>query len=729
MSDRKPHEEWRFVERGVSIHGGKRKGGAGAMSEVIEGLPVRTVETRPPLPAPSLGRPAGPAISISLSKALDARRLFVLLPFALIAGMIVSLLPEAEPRPEVLIGIAVLLAVGLVLARATDLAWRILMLAGAVWAGICLLPIHGALFGTAMLKYPAFGTYEMRVDEILTAAESGRRVVISGIRPVTDARVLPVRRARIVIGTDVALAPGDIIRAPVRFMQVPGPVLPGGYDTQFHSYFDGIGAYGNTTGAVEVVRVGESGIERTIDGLRQAIAQRIDAVITGEANGIARSMMIGDQSRIGDETREAMAGSGLAHIYSISGLHLSIVALGALAALRYLLVLLPGISRWVSIKKTAAVVAIASAFGYLLLAGGSANVPAFRSTIMIALILGAVLAGRRALTMRNVAIAALVIIATDPASVFRPSFQLSFAAVVALIGSYEWVRGDPDAPRGAIGWVRRLIVGTAVTSAIAGLATLLFSAYHFQQTAPLGILANLMAVILIAPIMAAIVIAALLMPLGWEAPFLSALGVLIDGLIWIARLVAEWSAGLTLHPLLTPLALVLGLAALAWFAFFQSWHRLIGPALLAPAVLLFAMDRPPDVLVADTTRAVVVRGAEGLGLIDGKAGSFAVEVWAETYGEPIGQGVASCDAVGCIAESPRGFTAAMIEDPAGFYEDCALVDLVVTRRDAPKGCAAPVVIDADDLAAGGVHWLRWTGERFELSAAKTGLSRPWRTAP
>jgi competence protein ComEC len=106
-----------------------------------------------------------------------------------------------------------------------------------------------------------------------------------------------------------------------------------------------------------------------------------------------------------------------------------------------------------------------------------------------------------------------------------------------------------------------------------------------------------------------------------------------------------------------------------------------------------------------------------------------VEVWAETYGEVIGQGVAKCDAVGCIAESSRGFTMALIEDPAGFYEDCALVDLVVTRRTAPNTCGAPVVIDAESLAAGGVHWLRWTGDRFELRTAKTGLSRPWRTVP
>ncbi|HEY0854074.1 MAG TPA: ComEC/Rec2 family competence protein, partial [Devosia sp.] len=451
------------------------------MSEVVERLADRTVQTRPGLPLPALGRPPAPTISTSISSAFDGRRLFVLLPFALIAGMIVSLLPEEAPGTEAMVAVAGALAVGLVLTRNSEVARRAMILAAAFWAGLCLLPIHGALFGTTMLKYPAFGTYEARVDEIISEAESGRRVVISGITPVTDARTLPIRRARIVVAGDVPLAPGDVIRGPIRFMAVPGPVIPGGYDTQFHAYFDGIGAYGNATGAVEVLRRGEAGLDAWVAGLRRSIGQRIDAVVTGEANGIARSMMIGDQSRITDQTREVMAASGLAHIYSISGLHLSIVALGVLAALRYLLVLIPGVGRFGSVKKAAAVVALASAFGYLLLAGGSANVPAFRSTIMIALILGAVLAGRRALTMHNVAIAALVIILLDPASVFRPSFQLSFAAVVALIGIYEWARSDPDAPRGVGGWVRRLLIGTAITSAIAGTATLLFSAYHFQQ--------------------------------------------------------------------------------------------------------------------------------------------------------------------------------------------------------------------------------------------------------
>lgn len=696
---------------------------------MLEGEDVRVAAPRPRLPVPTDARPLGAAISSSVSKAFDGRRLFVLLPFAVILGMIVSLLFEAAPRPEALVIVGAAIGLGLILGRTNPAAWRGLVLAAAFWSGVGLLEVHGALFGTEMLIRPAYGTYQARVDEVIADGGSGRRLIISGITPVTDARAVPMRRARIAVKAEPELAVGDVIEAPMRFYPVPGPVVPGGYDTQFHSYFDGIGAFGNATNAVTLVRQGAPGPERLVQGLRQTIGARIDAAITGAANGIARSMMIGDQSRITDEVREVMAASGLAHIYSISGLHLSLVAIGVLQGLRYLLVLLPGVSRYLSIKKVAAVVALAAAFGYLMLAGGSSNVPAFRSTLMIALILGAVLAGRRALTMRNVAIAALVIVAMDPASVFRPSFQLSFAAVVALIGCYEWVRGGDEVQRGPAAWLGRVIVGTAVTSLVAGLATLLFSAYHFQQTAPLGLVANLMALILIMPIMAMIVVSALAMLVGWEAPFLFVLQGLLDGLIWIATLVTQWSAGLTLHPLLTPLALVLGLAALAWFAFLQGWQRLVGPALLVPAVLLFAMDRPPDVLIADTTRAVAVRGAEGLKLIDGKPTSFAVEVWRETYGEEIGTGAGRCDSVACVAEGAGGFAVAVVDDPAGFFEECGAADLVITRREAPTTCRARTVIDAGRLAAGGVHWLRWTGERFEVRPAKTGLGRAWRTMP
>ncbi len=701
-----------------------------------EAVPERLVlAPAEPAPMPALPPALRPrpspwqAFATGIATALEYRRLFLLWPYAVICGLIVSLATLTEPDPIALGLVGAALAIGLVLSRGRLAIFRTLTMAATFWAGFSLLAIHAALFGTTMLARPAYGTYEMRVDEIVSEAESGVRAIVSAITPTGTSRTVPMRRARIVVANGPALAPGDIIRAPVRFYAVPGPVVPNGFDTQFHAFFDGVGAYGNTTGTVEAVSSGDSSApERIIDSIRRGIAARIDADLQQPAAGIARALITGDQSAVSDEARETMAAAGLAHVLSVSGLHLTIVAGLVLVTLRGGLALVGGVHRLVSVKRVAAAGAVLASLAYFAISGG--NVAALRSTIMLVLVLGAIVFGRRALTMRNVAIAALIVIATDPASVFRPSFQLSFAAVVALIGAWELMRPPEGREQSLLARTGGYLWGIILTSVIAGLATLLFSVYHFQQTSPLGVLGNLFSLPLVGFVMMpAAVLATLAMPFGWEAPFVAVMGWSIDRMLDLGGLVATWSSGLDYSPLLTPLALLLGLGALAWFTFLSSWHRLIAPALLLPAVLLFALDQPPDVLIADTTQAVVIRGADGLSLVAGKGDSFAVDVWRETYGEPIGaSALLRCDSVGCYGTSPRGFSAAIVRDPAGFYEDCGLADLVISRRTAPSPCAARTVIDMPALAKGGVYWLRWDAGRgaFEVRPAIPPFSRPWR---
>jgi competence protein ComEC len=402
----------------------------------------------------------------------------------------------------------------------------------------------------------------------------------------------------------------------------------------------------------------------------------------------------------------------------------------ACLALRLLLSGWEGLATRVSVKRIAAAAGIVAAVLYFAISGG--NVAAFRSTLMILLVFGAVLFGRRALTMRNVAIAGVIVIATDPASVFRPSFQLSFAAVVALVGAYENFRSErlKDASLAAHAWAYgKGIVGTSL---VAGAATLLFSVYHFQQTSPLGVLGNLLSLPLVGFVMMpAALLAVLAMPFGIEGPFLAAMGWSIERMLDMARLVAGWSTHLSASPLLTPLALLIGFVALGWFAFFRDRWRLLGPAVAVPLVVLLAVDKPPDVLIADTTQAMAVRGPAGLELADGKPQSFALDVWRETYAEPIETTAAiACDSVACIGESSAGFSYAIIADPSGFAEECGR-DLVVTRLRAPSFCAATAVIDADDLREHGVHWLRWNAvsHDFEVRPAVGSLERPWRIRP
>jgi competence protein ComEC len=335
--------------------------------------------------------------------------------------------------------------------------------------------------------------------------------------------------------------------------------------------------------------------------------------------------------------------------------------------------------------------------------------------------------------MRNVAIAGLVTVITDPANVFRPSFQLSFAAVIGLVGVYEILQRRAPKAHGVVGHVIGHFLGIATTSLIAGAATTLFSIYHFQQTSPLGIFGNVLALPLVGFIMMpAAMLSVLAMPFGFEAPFLKLMGWSIDRMLDIATIVAGWSQGINQSPLLTPLALFIGLLALMWFSFFTNRWRLLGPALAIPAVLLFALDHPPDVLISDTTQALAVRDGAGFALVAGKPQSFAVTVWSQAYKQPFAAppgGMTNCDAEGCVSQSPLGFTVASTKDLAAFAEDCANADLVVTHLDAPAACRAETtVIDRQSLAKGGVQWLHWdaAAATFDVRPAIADLNRPWR---
>ena len=679
-------------------------------------------------------KPRFKGILASAVAALDERRLFVLLPFAMIAGLIVSVELPSAPHPIALgVGAVVIAAAGLASLRST-VRMRIAVVAAVFWSGLSLLSVHGALWGTPMLARPAYGDYQARVDEIISETPTEKRVILSGITPTGKDRTLAVRRARVLIKAGPDLSPGDVIAGSFRFAPVPGPVYPGGFDTQFHAYFEGIGAYGSSIHSPAIVTSGsEAAPEHLVDAIRRGISARIDAALAQPAAGVARAIINGDQSAVTDEARTTMATAGIAHVLSVSGLHLTIVAGGVFWVLRLLLAASDGLARRVSVKRIAAVGGMASALFYFAVAGSAGNVAAFRSTLMILLVFGAVLFGRRALTMRNVAIAGLIVIATDPASVFRPSFQLSFAAVIALVGAYENLRSERlrDAGWLAHGW--SYFKGIVVTSLVAGAATVLFSIYHFQQTSPLGVLGNLATLPLVGFIMMpAAAIAVLLMPFGLEGPALLAMGWSIDRMLDVAGLVAGWSIYLRAAPLLTPLALVIGAAALGWFAFFKDRWRLLGPALALPLVIVFAVDHPPDVLVADTTLATVIRGPAGLELAAGKAQSFALTVWRDTYADPIVTPAAqSCDSVACIGESSAGFNWAIVTRPDAFEEECGRADLLITRDRAPGWCTAKALIDTNDLAAHGVQWLRWNAasRSFEVRPAIDNLDRPWRIVP
>jgi competence protein ComEC len=363
-------------------------------------------------------------------------------------------------------------------------------------------------------------------------------------------------------------------------------------------------------------------------------------------------------------------------------------------------------------------------------------IPAVRSTIMLALVFAAIIAGRQALTMRNVAIAALIIIIFEPSTVFRASFQLSFAAVVALIAAYELVRRRRDNRETPVrAKAFGMTVDVAMTSVIAGLATVVFTAYHFQQTAPFGVVGNLMIMPIVSFVMMpAALLGTLLIPIGLDVLPYAALGWSIEAMLWCAAFVRELSGGFDPSPILSPAALIVALAALAWLAYFRNRIRLSGPILAVPIIAIFCIERAPDIFIADQSQAVAVRHDGAVALMAGRNGTFATNVWSERYITSIADSheATRCDSLGCVLETDQGYTIALVKDRSAFDEDCRIADVVITRIKAPETCrsAARLVIDASDLARYGAHMVDWNGPEAAPSI-RTGIdtpSRPWRLA-
>ena len=164
--------------------------------------------------------------------------------------------------------------------------------------------------------------------------------------------------------------------------------------------------------------------------LRQAIGARIAAALPGERGAIATALITGERGGISEATNEAFRDSGILHILSISGFHMAIMAGSVFFIVRLGLACFPSIALRYPIKKWAAAGALGVATFYLAISG--LGVATERSYIMLAVMLAAVMLGRRAITVRNVAIAAFIVLLYAPESLLTASFQMSYRSLTRM---------------------------------------------------------------------------------------------------------------------------------------------------------------------------------------------------------------------------------------------------------------------------------------------------------
>ena len=436
--------------------------------------------------------------------------------------------------------------------------------------------------------------------------------------------------------------------------------------------------------------------------------------------------------------------SSLVHVLSISGYHMAVIAGIVFFTFRALLALVPGFANRHPIKKWAAFAALVTITFYLLLSGSA--VATQRSYIMIAIVLIGVMVDRPALTFRTLTAAALAVLLLAPEAVANPSFQMSFAATLALIAGYHhglpWMKSGADTPLGAriALWGGREVVGLLYASILAGAATTPFIAYHFHQFTPYGLLANLLAMpVVSAVVMPMGILGVLAMPFGFDDVCWRAMGEGIDWMIAVVLWVRNLPGSNILIPSFGTGPLLLASAGLVVVCLLKTPLRLAG-AIMAVAATVWAIRTPqPDVLVAPDGAAFALRTASGhLAMIRTGSDTFAIREWLLADADPrdpkdkaLGEGIA-CDPDGCVGRLADGTQVAISKTVAAFEEDCRRTVLILTARVAPSGCEAlghGRVVDRKVWRQTGALALRRIENAFELIPARpAGYARPWSRA-
>jgi competence protein ComEC len=623
--------------------------------------------------------------------------------------------------------------------------------------------IAGAGFTAAQWRTQAVATplLEKRIGPTTVSGQvlklenysNGLRVTLGTPHIANLSRHLTPVRVRLRLrGTQPAVLPGDWLDARAILSPPSPPAMPGAFDFQRRAYFQSVGAVGFSLGKARVsARAGEAStfsVANALARLRVYLTQKLMSALPGMSGAVAAALITGERHAIPTQVIDAMRDSGLAHLLAISGLHIGLVAGLLFAALRALTALIPFLALRYPTKKWAAVLALGGAFAYALIAG--ATLPTQRAFLMLAIALLGVLLDRRGLSLRSVAWAALAVLALQPESLLGASFQMSFAAVTALVAVYESYTarrlyggdGKPAVSRRLAGLIGLYLSGVLLTTFVAGTATAPFAIFHFNRFADFGLAANLLAVPVTALwVMPWAIVAIILLPFGGEHLALVPMGWGITTVVEIAETIASWPGAVTLMPAMPVWGLVTLSIGGLWMCIWRRRWRYGGGVAVIAGIISIAFVSAPDILVDRQGRIMAINGADKrLMLSNVRRNRFERDIWARRLANQVASdawpatgsalaGALSCDIAGCIYRRHTK-TVALIRHERALLEDCWSADAVISLLPVRGRCPASLVIDKFDLWRNGAHaiWLDGNAVRIQTVNDERG-ERPWVMRP
>lgn len=688
---------------------------------------------------------SGEEFARSVVLEVERRRLFNWLPVFMGIGVLFYFAADREPAIWAPLGASLLCATVAFALRQKPIAFAAVVALCAVFVGFSASVVRTITVTGPVLDRTRVGQLSGFVESVEKRSNGSRIVVIltgfSDLAP--EARPL---RARVTLASGSVTA-GDHMTALARLLPPPEPARPGGYDFARDAFFRGVGAVGSIAGSIKlsaapVPEPSGLAISVAIDKARNALTERIARQIGGQAGAVAAALVTGKRGLISEETNDVLRAAGLYHVVSISGLHMVLAAGTIFWLVRALLALSTTIALLWPVKKIAAVGAMIGATAYCIFSGS--DVATVRSLIMTLVMLGAILADRPALSMRNLALAAILVLLREPETLLGPSFQMSFGAVAALIAfSERWEarkKLDPP-PFGLLGRGLRVFqmaaLGTLVTTLLATAATAPFGIYHFQTLNPYGLIGNSLALPFISlVVMPSAVLGVLSYPFG------------LDGLAWAAMgwatvpfmAVARWVAGIEKSTVVVPAfgaaAVVLLALALYWVALWTTRLRYLALLPLCAGLFLAASPRRADIYIDRDGAGAVIRAADGKLAIAGKPSRFVMAQWLAADGDgrrpddPTLKTAASCDPAGCVVKLADDRQASFIAaNRAAIVEDCLRADLVITPLVWQAPCKAEL-IDRRVLDRLGTVSVVASPAGWTITGVRgTDTDRPWLRKP
>lgn len=564
---------------------------------------------------------------------------------------------------------------------------------------------------------------------------AGQRAMISHRYSLGFASNHPVN-----IGDDITV--GAMIKAP------DTAVIPGGFEFDRHAFFNGITVTGFSVTVMDIYAgrtVNKRGyvdiILRQVDRQRHGFTNWLREKLGAREGGLAAALLVGRRDAVPDDITAAMRRAGMSHMLAISGLHMTLVTGMIFFLLESVFALIPALALRVTPRKLAAPFALICAAVYLLYSGQA--VSAQRAFIMIAVILLALMLGRKAFSLRSLAIAGAIIFIVQPYAVITAGFQMSFAATAGLILYFNWRKtykssdeidsihaAEKDQNPGYLMTAARKISGLILSvfamTSVAQLAILPVSLYHFHAFSPLAVITNLAMIplltFIIMPILLVLII--LSMTTGVPEVFLTVtqacMEIMTENSLSFAALPID-----TFHKVTIPAAGYGVVALTACYLLFLRpyWLGALVYTVGMITLLLWPPARLPDLYIVSSGKALIstVNGHDqekrsiDLAYAGVRQGSFTDRVFRDYFGVPQGtikkiQG--NCGTGGCLYHV-KGRSILISDEDQVIKKECGQVNIIIHA--SRSQCSQSLLISRNDLLQYGTHAVYFSYDQVSVT--------------